>query len=108
MDELPPPQVLRGDPDAVEVARVWVGLGDLHVVLNIGMYSGEDGPGETTAWGDIMADMIRHVAHAITQQSGGDELRHQRALLKRIQESLKNDERTITGGFDADTDPRTE
>jgi len=99
MNELPAPQVLQGDPDSVEVARVWVGLGDLHVVLKVGMYRDEEGPGETTAWGDIMADMIRHVAHAIAQQSGGDELRHQGALLKRVRESLTNDKRTLTGGF---------
>jgi hypothetical protein len=101
---LPIPKVLRGEQDAVEVARVWVGLGDLHVMLNVGMYGGEDGPGEVTAWGDIMADMIRHVAHAISQQSGGDELRHQRALLKRVRDSLTNDVRTFSGGFEEDVE----
>ena len=49
MNELPIPQILRGETDAVEVARVWVGLGDLHVMLNIGMNGGDGGPGETTA-----------------------------------------------------------
>ena len=97
MDELPIPKVLCGEPDAVEVARVWVGLGDLHVMLNVGLYGG---PGEVTAWGDIMADVIRHVAHAIRQQSGGDELRHQRALLKRVRESLTSNVRTFSGGFE--------
>lgn len=102
MDELPIPKPLLDASDAVELARVWVGLGDLHVSLNVGMYGGDEGPGETTAWGDIMADMIRHVAHAIHQQSGGDELRHQQALMKRVQKSLTEDRRTFSGGFEED------
>jgi hypothetical protein len=100
MKSLQSPRVLRGDPDAVEVARVWIGQDDLHVVLNVGMFGGDDGAGETTAWGDIMADMLRHVAHAIALQEGGDELKHQRALLKRVRESITNDKRTLTGGFE--------
>jgi hypothetical protein len=100
MKKLPIPKILKGKREAIELARVWVGLGDLHVMLNIGMYGGKDGPGETTAWGDIMAGMIRHVAHAISMQTGEKELQLQRALLKRLRESLKNDERTMSGDFE--------
>jgi hypothetical protein len=102
MQQLPIPQALHDDPDAVEVARVWVGQGDLHVMLRVGMYRDRDGPGEQIAWGDILADTIRHVAHGIAEQSGTDEERCLASLIDRIRESLANAERPMEGGFDVD------
>jgi hypothetical protein len=99
MYQLPIPPVLQHDPDAVEVARVWLGLGDLHVMLNVGMYRGADGPGELVAWGDILADTIRHVAHAIARQAGTDEQECLTSLLDRLRESLASAERPMDGGF---------
>jgi hypothetical protein len=103
MNALPIPPELHDDPDAVEVARVWVGQGDLHVTLNVGMYRDPDGPGELVAWGDILADTIRHVAHGIAGQSGIDEERCLASLVGRLRESLANAERPMEGGFIRDT-----
>ena len=99
MNQLPVPAALQDDADAVEVARVWVGQGDLCVTLNIGMYRGPDEPGELIAWGDILADTIRHVARGIAEQSGTDEEECRAALIARISESLANAERPMEGGF---------
>jgi hypothetical protein len=102
MKQLPIPQALHDDPEAVEVARVWVGLGDLHVTLNVGIYRDPDGPGELTAWGDILADTVRHVAHAIAEQSGMDEGECLASLIGRMGESLENAERPMEGDFNVD------
>jgi uncharacterized protein DUF5076 len=102
MNPLPTPAELQDDPEAVEVARVWVGRGDLHVTLSLGMYDGPDGPGEVVAWGDILADTIRHVARGIAEQSGADEAECLSSLIDRVGESLANGGRPMEGGFDRD------
>jgi hypothetical protein len=99
MRELPTPQTVRNADDAVELARIWVAQGDLHVSLNIGMYEAASGPGESTAWGDIMADTFRHIARAIAQKTGTYEHVCLRELVSRATESLRKDPRFMEGEF---------
>ena len=58
-----PPAALE-DEASVEMARVWVAQRGLHCVLNVGTYR-ESNIREATAWGVILADMARHVSHAL-------------------------------------------
>lgn len=58
-----PPAALEDDA-AVEMARVWVAKQGLHCVLNVGTYR-DSGIREATAWGVILADMARHLSHAL-------------------------------------------
>jgi Domain of unknown function (DUF5076) len=102
LPQLPIPSALHDDLEAVEVARVWVGQGDLHVTLNIGMYRDPDGPGELIAWGDILAETVRHVAHGIAEHSGMDEERCLASPIGRMRESLANSERPMEGDFNLD------
>ena len=64
-----PPAALE-DETSVEMARVWVAKQGLHCVLNIGTYD-DSGLREASAWGVILADMARHVSHAL--RDGGQE-----------------------------------
>lgn len=64
-----PPAALA-DPDAFEMARVWIAQQGLHCVLNVGTYR-DSGFREATAWGVMLADMARHVADALL--AAGDE-----------------------------------
>jgi Domain of unknown function (DUF5076) len=50
------------DPKAFELVRAWVAEGDLHVSLQMG---GWDDP---TAWGVVLADLVRHVARFYAEQ----------------------------------------
>ncbi len=50
------------DPKAFELVRAWVAQGDLHVSLQMG---GWDDP---TAWGVVLADLVRHVARFYEEQ----------------------------------------
>jgi hypothetical protein len=93
------PPALKDAEDAVEVARVWVGKGDLHVMLSVGGYEAGEGPGESTAWGDIMADTVRHVARAISKSTGTYEHVCLREIVDRMMDSLKNDPRFMEGDF---------
>lgn len=64
--ELPLPDGAVEDADAVEVARIWVTRHDLLVSLNVGLYPPEVSAGETSAWGDILADTVKHLAKALS------------------------------------------
>ena len=60
-----PPAALE-DPDAVELARIWIAAKGLHSSLRIGIYE-KQGIAETKAWGVILADMIRHLSDALSE-----------------------------------------
>jgi len=66
------------------MARVWVAKRGLHCVLNVGTYR-DSGVREATAWGVILADMARHVSHAL--RDNGLEPDSDRALTE-IQEVM--------------------
>jgi hypothetical protein len=56
------PPAAASDPKAFELVRAWVAQGDLHVSLQMG---GWDDP---TAWGIVLADLMRHVARFYAEQ----------------------------------------
>ena len=57
------PPAAANDPKAFELVRAWVAQGDLHVSLQMG---GWDDP---TAWGVVLADLVRHVARFYAEQT---------------------------------------
>jgi len=60
------PPTVEGDPNAIEVARIWAAHGQQHVHLRSGLW--ED-PGN---WGIMLVDLARHVANAYEQDGRGD------------------------------------
>ncbi|MCA0356781.1 MAG: DUF5076 domain-containing protein [Proteobacteria bacterium] len=68
-----PPAALR-DPNAVELARVWIAEHGLHCSLRCGLYAERDVVMETTAWGIILADMAGHIADALNGAGFGPRL----------------------------------
>ncbi len=99
MNQLPLPDDAADDPDAQEVARIWVTHSDLLVSLKIGAYGGADGPGETTAWGDILADTIKHLARAVGQRYDSSPLKAQNEILARCTEALAAYEKQFSGNI---------
>lgn len=61
-NQLSIPPGAANDPKAFELVRAWVAQGDLHVSLQMG---GWDDP---TAWGVVLADLVRHVAAFYAEQ----------------------------------------
>lgn len=93
-----PPAALEDDA-SVEMARVWVAQKGLHCVLNVGTYGGS-GIREATAWGVILADMARHLGHALRDngleadsESALTEI--QRAMTRELEQPTSD----ATGGF---------
>jgi uncharacterized protein DUF5076 len=56
------PPAAANDAKAFELVRAWVAQGELHVSMQMG---GWDDP---TAWGVVLADLVRHVARFYAEQ----------------------------------------
>jgi len=72
--ELLIPDTALGDPERVEMARIWVAKGGLHCNLRIGGWSVASKGAEVTpvlerrAWGILLSDIARHVADALSKK----------------------------------------
>lgn len=99
MNERPIPQAALQDPNSVEMLRVWVGGGELHCSLKIGMYRDGMGIDEELAWGTILADAARHIAKAL--QDGGklDEAESLTKLVAKFNEEVCMPTTELKGGF---------
>ncbi|THB78866.1 MAG: DUF5076 domain-containing protein [Desulfobacteraceae bacterium] len=69
MKELQVPEGIQDDPDAIEMIRVWIANKDIQVSMLLGLW--EDAANididERDAWGELLADLIRHIANGLTQ-----------------------------------------
>jgi hypothetical protein len=61
------PDTIEGDPDALEILRLWIAHEKLNVAIKIGHYE-ENGHDEAEAWGIIVADFAKHVSRALHQR----------------------------------------
>jgi hypothetical protein len=72
INERPIPEAAFLDKDSVEMLRVWIAGRKLHCSLKIGMYQESTSISEPIAWGTILADAARHIAHALETGYGLD------------------------------------
>lgn len=96
-----PPET-AGDDDATEMIRIWLAHNELHVSLLLGMWAdAEDAEvDERDAWGELLSDVIRHIANGLEQSHGWD----RRETIARIREELDaclegEEADDISGGF---------
>ena len=97
--ELPLPDGAAEDADAIEVARVWVTRQDLLVSLNVGLYPPEESAGETTAWGDILADTVKHLAKALSLRYDLSPAVLEQEIMARCNQSLCEYSKSFSGGL---------
>ena len=69
MEELKIPEGIEGDPNAMEMIRVWIANKDIHVSMLLGMWetAANFDIDEREAWGELLADLIRHIANGLKQ-----------------------------------------
>ena len=60
-----PPKVLE-DPNATEVARIWIAHGRQYVHIRTGIWE------DPAAWGIMLVDFARHIANAYEADGRGD------------------------------------
>jgi hypothetical protein len=64
--ELPIPPGALGDAQARELVRVWAASGQQHLSLANGLWE------DPAAWGIMLVDLARHIAHAYELSHGMD------------------------------------
>mgnify|MGYP001546675744 CR=1 FL=1 len=90
MKELPLPEGIDGDPDAMEMVRVWIGNKNIQVSMLLGMWeqASDNDIDEREAWGELLADLVRHIANGLTQShdynTTASEMRIANALLTHL------------------------
>jgi Domain of unknown function (DUF5076) len=63
---LPVPHTTEGDPNALEIARIWTAHGRQHVLIRTGIWD------DPAAWGIMLVDFARHVANAYEADGRAD------------------------------------
>lgn len=81
------PPAAESDPNAIEMARIWIANGKLHCVLNVGHWQNSGRFDEREAWGIVLADIARHASFALEDVMGADP----RENLNMILESFKSE-----------------
>jgi hypothetical protein len=54
--------------------RAWIANGDLHVSMRLGIWQELEDPqiDERDAWGEVLADLTRHIANGMMKEYGWD------------------------------------
>jgi hypothetical protein len=96
-NELPiPPAALAHR--SVEMIRVWLADKRQHVVLNVGFWE-DRGLDERSAWGILIADMIRHIANAHESEYGHDPAETVSIIQRALRVELENPTSGCLGEF---------
>jgi hypothetical protein len=74
MRELQQPPMTGEDENAIEMIRAWIANGDLHVSMRLGIWQELEDPqiDERDAWGELLADLTRHIANGMMKEHGWD------------------------------------
>ncbi|MEL6113265.1 MAG: DUF5076 domain-containing protein [Pseudomonadota bacterium] len=64
IEELSIPEGISGEDGGHELVRFWVCDGDDHVSLRIGLFDDDEEP---AVWGNVAADIMKHVVNALVQ-----------------------------------------
>ncbi len=67
--QLPIPALAISDAHSVELIRVWIAGKGLQTSLRIGAWEHTPTIDESKAWGIVLADVVNHVADALTRLS---------------------------------------
>ncbi|HKD78844.1 MAG TPA: DUF5076 domain-containing protein [Candidatus Angelobacter sp.] len=90
-NELLVPPLAESDPDAIEMIRVWIAKGGLHVSINPFIWK------DPEAWGIMLADLAGHVANAYEQELGLDRETTMHKITALLLAELKNPTDTARG-----------
>lgn len=101
--ERPVPVGANEDSDAIKVARVWVTRQELLVSLDVGLYPPEESAGETTAWGDTLADTVKHLASALSLRYDLSPAELEREIVASCNQSLGHYAKDFSGSLEVGT-----
>jgi predicted secreted Zn-dependent protease len=95
-----PPET-DGDEQATEMIRVWLAHSDVHVSLLLGMWEDAEDcdVDEREAWGNLLADVARHIANGMNQSHGWSQLETLKKVKQAFLENMELQERRIEGTY---------
>lgn len=86
MKALVVPPAAQRDEKSVQMLSAWIAEKGLHCVINVGVWE-KSSAKEASAWGILLADTIRHIAHALQDEYGHSA----QATIETVLESLNNE-----------------
>lgn len=89
--ELPIPSAVADDPEAVELARLWVGQERLQVSLRA------EALDQSGQWGAILAELARHIANSYARGQGADRTEVLDRIVLGFQMSVDHTSDDLTG-----------
>lgn len=95
-----PPET-AGDDDATEMIRIWLAHNELHVSLLLGMWADaeEAEVDERDAWGELLSDVIRHIANGLEQSHGWDRASTIARIRDELNSCLEGVASDVSGGY---------
>ena len=84
MNELPTPPDAASDPQSVELLRAWIVRETLQCSLQADVFP------DVGAWGEVLADVVRHVANALQQQEGAPAAQTTQRILDVLAEEMRS------------------
>ena len=99
MNELQIPEGIEDDPNAMEMIRVWIGNKDIQVSMLLGMWEEASNfeVDERDAWGELLADLIRHIANGLTQSHDYNTVASEMRIANSLIRHLGHGENTVEG-----------
>jgi len=89
MKELVIPPPAKRDTDSIEMIRAWIAEQGLHCTINVGLYRDNGKHDEASAWGILLADVVRHLANAVEDRYGDDQEATIRAVVRSFAKELQ-------------------
>jgi hypothetical protein len=101
MRELDWPVEVTADPKATDMVRVWIANKTLHVSMLLGMWADTAGwdVDERDAWGELLADLTRHIANGLGQSHGWDAAATIRRIADSYTQHVTRTDVTIEGSY---------
>lgn len=101
---LPVPPAATRDLRSLEMIRAWVAENGLHCSVRVHANLGNGTVADETAWGIVLADVIRHVADAHHKADGKDRGVMIAAIAGALQAELERPSSGTDGAFVRDDD----
>src|SRR3546814_17405114 len=89
MKELVIPPPATRDLNSIEMIRTWIAEHGLHCTINVGLYRDNGEHDEATAWGIILADVVSHLANAVEERYGDNQVSPIKAVVRRFTQQLQ-------------------
>jgi len=98
MQSLTVPPAAQRDNNSVQMLGAWIAENGLHCALKVGVWHDQE-RSEASAWGILLADVVRHLSNAIRDEYGTDPSETTNAVVKSLLAELDEPSSNAHGEF---------